>query len=113
MFFQNTKESLDYALNLFQELQERGFTFPRRSVTFIAALALKQNVPHIALEITSLCKNVRYIDVRCIRVEAQAKLKRFDEIMIHFRSSLLSDEPTKRKESYFKDTVKLSNFNLF
>lgn len=103
--FQNTEESLNYGLELFKELQARGFEFPRRAITFLAALALNQNKPDIALEIASSSKNVRYIDVRCIKLEAFARLKRFDEMLVFFRASIFSDNPTRRKEAYFSDTV--------
>lgn len=102
---QNTAESFDYALNLFKELQERGYEFPRRAVTFLGVLALKQHAPEVALEITSLGKNSRYIDLRCIKVEAYAALKRIDEITVYFRSSLHEDSSHRRKMCYFKDTV--------
>lgn len=68
-------------------------------------MALKQNAPDIALEAAALGKNSRYIDIRCIKVEAYAKLKRIDEIMVYFRSSLYEDTTYRRKLCYFKDTV--------
>ncbi|XP_001604675.1 pentatricopeptide repeat-containing protein 2, mitochondrial [Nasonia vitripennis] len=102
---ENTKDSFDYAVNLFKEVQTRGFEFPRRAITFLASLALKQGSPSVALEVASLARNVRYIDIRCIKVEAYAALKRVDEVMVYFRTTLQTDMPTRRKQSYFKDTI--------
>ncbi|XP_058800399.1 pentatricopeptide repeat-containing protein 2, mitochondrial-like [Phymastichus coffea] len=103
---ENTEESFKYALDLFKETQTRDFTTPRRALTFMGALALKQNNPTIALETASLARNARYIDIRCIKIEAYIKLKRIDEIIVYFRSSLQQDLANRRKQLYFKDTIK-------
>lgn len=84
---------------------QRGFEFPRRSISFLSYLALKQNEPETALEVISLAKNIGYIDVRCIKVVAFARLKRLEEIGVFFRESLLSDVDGRRKRCYFQDTV--------
>ncbi|KAJ8681557.1 hypothetical protein QAD02_017349 [Eretmocerus hayati] len=104
-FKENTKESYDYILNLFKEVQQRGYEVPRRAIAVTAKLALKQNAPDVALEIASLARNARYIDVRCVKVEAFAALKRIDEIMVYFRDTLQADSANRRKQSYFKDTI--------
>ncbi|KAL7288697.1 hypothetical protein TKK_0017422 [Trichogramma kaykai] len=102
---ENSKESYQYALKLLEEVQTRGFDLPRRSISFLAALALKQNDPSVALEVASIARNMRYIDIRCIKVLAYVGLKRTDEIMIHFRNTLQNDIPTRRKQMFFKDTI--------
>lgn len=90
---------------MFKEGQDKGFDFPRRAITFLAGLALKQDAPDIALEAASLARNVRYIDIRCIKVEAYVALNRIDEVMVYFRNTLQNDLPNRRKQCYFKDTV--------
>ena len=52
-----------------------------------------------------MARNVRYIDIRCIKIMAYVSLKRADEIMVYFRGTLQDDIPTRRKQMYFKDTV--------
>lgn len=100
-------------MKLFQEVQTRGFEFPRRAITLVGALALKQGNPNVALEVASMAKNVRYIDIRCIKIEAYAILKRFDEVLVYFRNSLQTDLPSRRKQCYFKDTVRVNAFPSF
>lgn len=97
-----------YAKNLFQEAQSRDFDMPRRAITFLAGLALKQNNARDAIELAALARNVKYIDIRCIKIEAYVALKRIDEIIVYFRSSLQTDLANRRKQLYFKDTVCLN-----
>lgn len=77
----------------------------RRANTFLTALAINQNSPHIAIEILSTIRESRYIDIRCLKVLAYVDLKRFTEIVPIFRKSLEFDKPNVQKESYFKDVV--------
>ena len=77
----------------------------RRATTFLAALAIKQNSPHIAIEILSSLREVRYIHIRCLKVLAYTNLKKFTEIVPIFRASLEHDRPNAQKEIYFKDVV--------
>lgn len=77
----------------------------RRAATFITALAVNQNMSHIAIEIVSAIKESRYIDTRCLKVVAYTELKRFTEIVPLFRNSLEFDRPNNQKECYFKDVV--------
>ncbi|XP_029177136.1 pentatricopeptide repeat-containing protein 2, mitochondrial-like [Nylanderia fulva] len=107
---ENTPETLQYALDLWREINDKGFTFMRRASTFLTALAIKQNSPHIAIEIVTSMRESRYIDVRCLKVLAYTDLKRFTEIVPIFRTSLEFDRPNTQKESYFKDVIeKLEN----
>lgn len=66
--FQNTPESLKYALDLWQKLNEAGHQSMRRAVTFCAGLALKQGQPAAAVEIASASKNQNYTTIRNIKV---------------------------------------------
>ncbi|XP_014213902.1 pentatricopeptide repeat-containing protein 2, mitochondrial [Copidosoma floridanum] len=102
---ENTPQSLKYAKDLFTEAQNRGYEFPRRSITFLAALALKQKDAVTALEVAALARNVRYIDIRCVKVVAFTHMERIDEIMVYFRESLQNDSDTRRKQCYFHDTI--------
>ncbi|XP_011496051.1 PREDICTED: pentatricopeptide repeat-containing protein 2, mitochondrial-like [Ceratosolen solmsi marchali] len=107
---ENTPESYDYALKVLKDSQLKGNRNPRRSIMYLAALALKQNDPQTALEITSLARNPNYIAIRCLKIESYVKLKRPEEIMIYLRNSLQVDS-SATKLSYFSDTVyKIDNF---
>lgn len=96
---------MEYALNIWKELNDKGFTFMRRASTFLIALAINQNASHIAIEILTTIRESRYIDVRCLKVLAYAEMKKFTEIVPLFRKSLELDKPNLHKESYFKDVV--------
>lgn len=65
---QNTKESLDYALKLWQEIHEYGHNPMRRACTFCAGLALNQGNAAAAFEVISSVKNQMYYSVRNIKV---------------------------------------------
>lgn len=77
----------------------------RKAITFLTALTIKQNAPHIAIEILSSIRMVRYIDIRCLKVLAYIELKKFTEIVPILRMSLESDRLTAPKECYFQDVV--------
>jgi len=96
---------LEYGLKLWKELEEKGHMIMRRATTFLAALAIKQNSSHIAIEILSTIKEARYIDIRCLKVLAYTDLKRFTEIVPILRTSLEHDRPNAQKECYFRDVV--------
>ncbi|XP_011878140.1 PREDICTED: pentatricopeptide repeat-containing protein 2, mitochondrial-like [Vollenhovia emeryi] len=102
---ENTPETFEYSLNLWKELNEKGYEIMRRATTFLAALAIKQNAPHIAIEILSTLKEVRYIHIRCLKVVAYTDLDRFTEIVPIIRASLEHDRPNATKETYFKDVI--------
>ncbi|KYM78664.1 Pentatricopeptide repeat-containing protein 2 [Atta colombica] len=102
---ENTPETLQYGLNVWKELNDKGYIIMRRATTFLAALAIKQNSPHIAIEILSSLREVRYIHIRCLKVLAYTNLKKFTEIVPIFRASLEHDRPNAQKEIYFKDVI--------
>jgi len=83
---------------------QKGYEFMRKTTTFLAALAIKQDAPHIAIEIMSTIRVSRYIDVRCLKVMAYTELKRFTEIVPILRMSLENDKEVL-KEAYFYDVV--------
>ncbi|KAM0729875.1 Pentatricopeptide repeat-containing protein 2, mitochondrial [Formica fusca] len=102
---ENTPETLQYALNLWREINDKGFIFMRRASTFLTALAINQNSSHIAIEILTAIRESRYIDIRCLKVLAFTDLKRFTEIVPIFRRSLEFDNPNTQKEKYFRDVI--------
>ncbi|EFN89107.1 Pentatricopeptide repeat-containing protein 2 [Harpegnathos saltator] len=102
---ENTPQTLEYALDIWKDLIGKGFVFMRRAATFLTALAINQNMPHIAIEIVTSIKESRYIDIRCLKVSAYTELKRFTEIVPIFRTSLEYDRPNSQKECYFKDVI--------
>ncbi|KAH0946335.1 hypothetical protein HN011_003157 [Eciton burchellii] len=99
---ENTPEAFKYALDMYKEMLQKDFKWTRKTLTFLAALAIKQNVPHIAVEIISTIRMSRYIDVRCLTIMAYADLKKFDEIVSILRMSL--DDQTV-KDIYFYDVI--------
>lgn len=102
---ENTPETLEYGLHLWKEIDEKGHTIMRRATSFLAALAIKQASPHIAVEILSSIRMARYIHVRCLKVSAYTDLNRFTEIVPILRASLEHDRPNVNKESYFGDVI--------
>ncbi|KYQ58166.1 Pentatricopeptide repeat-containing protein 2 [Trachymyrmex zeteki] len=102
---ENTPETLQYGLKIWKELDDKGYMIMRRATTFLAALAIKQNSSHIAIEILSSLREARYIQIRCLKILAYTDLKRFTEIVPMFRASLEHDRPNAQKESYFIDVI--------
>ncbi|KYN37180.1 Pentatricopeptide repeat-containing protein 2 [Trachymyrmex septentrionalis] len=102
---ENTPEALQYGLNIWKDLDDKGYRIMRRATTFLSALAINQNSPHIAIEILSTIKEVRYIHIRNLKVLAYTNLKRFTEIVPIFRASLERDRSYAPKENYCKDVI--------
>lgn len=102
---ENTPETLEYGLKVWREIEGKGYMIMRRATTFLAALAIKQNSPHIAIEILSSVREARYMLVRCLKVLAYTDLNRFTEIVPILRSSLEHDRPNGVKETYFGDLI--------
>ncbi|XP_071567711.1 pentatricopeptide repeat-containing protein 2, mitochondrial [Temnothorax nylanderi] len=102
---ENTPETLEYGLKVWREIDEKGYMIMRRATTFLAALAIKQNLSHIAIEILSSIKEARYIHIRCLKIVAYTDLKRFTEIVPILRASLEHDRPNSKKECYFRDVI--------
>jgi pentatricopeptide repeat domain-containing protein 2 len=92
-------------LDIYKEIVQKEFKWAsRKSIVFLAALAIKQNVPHIAVEIISTIRPSRYIDVKCLKIMAYADLKKFDETVPILRMSLENDQSTV-KDIFFYDVV--------
>ncbi|KAK2584179.1 hypothetical protein KPH14_006607 [Odynerus spinipes] len=100
---ENSPESLQYALENWRELTNRGLRPIRRVITYIAALAINQNSPEVALEILTGLRTSRYIDNRCLKVYAYAKLNRLIDVITILRQS--TETRDVNKECYFSDTI--------
>jgi len=96
----NTPEAFDYACNLWKEASGSGHIPMRRAITFLAALALNQDVPHVALEVISNVKQQNYLTVRTIKALALAKLKRYDDVLPILRSVLEVTSPMTTKQTF-------------
>lgn len=78
-----------------KQAKESDITVPRKAVTAVATLALKQNDADVALELLSLTNQVNYITVRNIRILAMAKMGRLEDISYILRSMLNRDNPNR------------------
>lgn len=100
---ENTAASLEHGLRICEDLSNKGSIPLRRVIATLGALALKQNKPHIALELVALCKTLEYVSIRCVRIMALADLDRLDDIVLEFQSALKRGIPSKY--SYFSDAI--------
>jgi len=78
-----------------KQAKESDITVPRKAVTAVATLALKQNDADVALELLSLTNQINYITVRNIRILAMAKMGRLEDISYILRSMLNRDNPNR------------------
>lgn len=101
----NTKESLDYTMELWKAMAKAGHAPMRRSTTFAVALALAQNAPHIALELIYNEKQQNYITVRNLKVLALLELNRVEDILPILRSVLEADGAITNKQTFCKDVL--------
>lgn len=101
---QNTPESFKYLMELWSELNNVGHIPMRRAITFAAALAIKQNAPHIALEIVGTARQQHYVTVRNIKVLAFTDLNRADDALPILKA-VLQVTDTTNKQSFSKDVV--------
>lgn len=86
------------------ELNNVGHVPMRRAITFAAALAIKQNAPHIALEIIGTARQQQYVTVRNIKVLAFTALGRADDALPILKS-VLQVTDTTNKHSFTQDVV--------
>ncbi|XP_047116292.1 uncharacterized protein LOC124796243 isoform X2 [Schistocerca piceifrons] len=101
----NSEDSLKYASDLWKNLQEVGHQPTRRAATFIAALALNQNAPHITAEIISNVGAQNYITIRNLKAAALADLNRLEDAVAVLRRAVQVDNPNQAKVSFTKDVV--------
>lgn len=91
-------------MELWSELNNIGHIPMRRAITFAATLAIKQNAPHIALEIVGTARQQQYVTVRNIKVLAFTNLGRPDDALPILKSVLQGTDETT-KQSFTKDVV--------
>ena len=103
---QNTNDGLIKAIKILDEIPDSSI-IPRRTLFFVAALALKQNEPEIVLKLMAKTRGTQYIIARCIKLEAYAKLKRFDDVYNILKYSMAMENPTGLKQRFFSDTVSI------
>lgn len=101
----NSKESLDYALKLWSELNETGHQPMRRSTTFCAGLALNQGKPEIALEVITAARNQNYTTVRNLKVAALSAIGRMEDVIPILKSVLNEDVPQGQQVHTFNKDV--------
>lgn len=87
------------------ELSNVGHIPVRRAITFAAALALRQNAPHVALEMIATINKQNYVTVRNIKMEAYAMLGRADDALAILRGVLKSSDSTNR-HTFTKQSVR-------
>lgn len=94
-FQQNTPDALKKAYDLWIDISEgvNKVQF-RKSRTFVAGLALKQNQPELALKI--LEGETTYVTMRHIKLLAWAQLNQFDKVFDMFRNVLKRHESEKK-----------------
>ncbi|XP_023937047.1 pentatricopeptide repeat-containing protein 2, mitochondrial [Bicyclus anynana] len=102
---QNTPQSMEYASRLWLEMVNVGTVPLRRAATLMAALALKQGKPHIALESVSLQKP-HYVTIRNIKAMALSQMERVDDAITVLKGVLEIDRPDQKdKHTFFQETI--------
>lgn len=82
---------------------------PIRAVTFLAALALAQNSPEIALEVLCNIGYEHHALIRNLKAMAFARLKRFDDSYMELRAVLEAFNATEsqKRTIFTRDVVSL------
>ncbi|XP_046403945.1 pentatricopeptide repeat-containing protein 2, mitochondrial-like [Ischnura elegans] len=101
----NTKEQLNYVMNVWKKMLELGHTPVRRAITFAAALAVNQNSPHVAIEILSCTQQPNYVTVRNLKIAALADLGRVEDAFPILRNVIETDVPDQKKQTFSKDVL--------
>lgn len=101
----NTVESFEYAKKVWHGAVEAGHIPLRRATTFMAYLALNQNMPHVSLEVLGNVKGQNYVSVRAIKCLALAHMNRFDDVVPIIRSILEQANPMHNKQTVPKDVI--------
>ncbi|XP_063613932.1 pentatricopeptide repeat-containing protein 2, mitochondrial-like [Penaeus indicus] len=93
----NSQESLRTVLDFMKEAEESGISVNRRCLIFIAALALRQNHPHISLEYLAKARNVSHVAIRNLRILALVETSRVEETLPILRGVVQIDIPDNSK----------------
>jgi len=102
---ENTPESFKFATDLWAEINTVGHVPLRRSITFAAGLALKQNAPHVALEIIAAAKTQQYVTIRNIKALAFTNLGRVDDAIPILKSVLQTNDVRMTKHTFTKEVL--------
>lgn len=95
----NTPEALKIAQSL--DIDDKS----ARSTMFIAYLALNQNEPTLALDYISRSEKANHIAIRCLKINAYIKIKRFEDVLIMIHRSL--DYGSRGKNVILQETCDL------
>lgn len=79
----------------------------RKASTFAAGLALKNNAPHIALEILSSVQRQNYVTIRNLKVLSLIELGRYEDTIPILRTVLDVDSPTSNKGTFCSEVVSI------
>lgn len=103
---ENSPDSFKYSTDLWRDMTKAGHSPMRKAATFAAGLALRQNAPHIALEIVSGASQPNYVTVRNIKILALLALNRAEDAIPILRS-ILEVAPTgnTRQQTVAKDVL--------
>ena len=112
LYKQNNAEAFQSALKYWKCMTDRSFPPSCRSTTLLAALAIKQNSPEIAVEVLSTVRRQHFIDVRCIKVLAYMHLKKYVQIIPLFKQTLEQDTTPTNRQTYFADVIYALEDNL-
>lgn len=102
---ENTPESFEFAINAWRKVCGMIYRPPARSTAIVSALAIKQNAPDIALESIATIQKQQYITVRCLKVMAYMKLKKYVQIIPLFKYVLDTDNATPFKHTFYSHVI--------
>lgn len=109
--FQNTEESFNYAYQTFRKFQSKKFKFSSKALSFLAALALKQQRHGVVLDVVKQgCEEKNVIVIKNILLETFVQINRLKRVKTALSLSL-QNFPNKKKERFYRDVV--SNFLTF
>ncbi|XP_031628026.1 uncharacterized protein LOC116343877 [Contarinia nasturtii] len=97
----NTPEALDKAFDYWKKMEEIQVKHPfRKSLTFVAGMAVKHNRPEIALEVLECIFKDFHVTVRQIKLLAWCQLGRFGKITDMFRTIIKRHKELNRNDEY-------------
>ncbi len=104
---QNTPDSYAKMIKLMKAASESGHVPMRRTLTYAAALALKNSDPNTALSFLSECQQANYITVRNLKTLAHIQLGNLDQVLGFLRSAVDFDIPGRLQRTIPKSVVSL------
>ncbi|XP_053973953.1 pentatricopeptide repeat-containing protein 2, mitochondrial-like [Hylaeus volcanicus] len=107
---QNNPESFNFAVKCWEQHQGKCLYFAR-SLEILAALAIRQNEPQMALELLSSLHRQQYITIRCLKILAYSQWQKYIYIIPLLKSTLDVDN-SAQKQTYFADVIYQLEENL-